>query len=816
MKTYLTLLTLLAAPLSAAEMREVVLGADYRASGFHQLFFGRDYRDLWTTPVKLPVLDLASVGGGLTLVRRVGGQQTKGLALRGADGRAYTFRSVDKDPTAILPPELQGTIADRIVQDQIAAAHPAGPLVAAPLLEAAGVFTVQPQLVVMPDDPRLGEFRAVFAGVPGFIEEYPQAAAPGQPGFRDAAEILSGEDMLKRLRASTETRADEKAFLRARLMDIYLGDWDRHLKQWRWVRLPDQALLQPFPEDRDQAFSRYEGLILSAARPRLYRFVEFDDEYPSIVGLTYNGWDQDRRLLAGLDGPVWEETAADLKRRLTDAVIDGAVARLPTEFQAKDGARLARDLKSRRDRLPEATRRFYRHLSDKVTVPGTDAAEWVEARATGDGDLDVSVSSREGGDPFFRRTFHRRETEEVRLDLRGGDDHVRAQGESDITLKVAGGPGNDVLDGGLADADRRRYEPPPPNPKAPWIPPRDWGRQTLFSPWLNYSPDLGAFVGLNVLTTGFGFRKDPYGDRQSIGLGYATTAKSFRFAYEGDFRRESSRSFWSLEARASGIEILRFYGFGNETEPLDPDNDFFKVEQDLLLFRPSYTWGLGRGWEFSLGPNVQFARTEADPTRLIGQIPPYGTGDFGQVGLRSELRFDTRDLPSAARRGGLLIAGGSYHPAVWDVEEDFGELHGEAAGYLSAVNAPLQPTLALRAAGQKVFGLYPFHEAAYLGGGRSLRGFREQRFAGDASLYGSAELRLYLTRFYLLFPAELGIFGLADGGRVYLENETSDTWHTSFGGGIWFAFLNRANTITVSVAHSRERTALYLHGGFTF
>ena len=54
---------------------------------------------------------------------------------------------------------------DDLVQDGISAAHPFGALVAAPLLDAVGVLHVDPQLRVMPDDPRLGEFRAEFAGM---------------------------------------------------------------------------------------------------------------------------------------------------------------------------------------------------------------------------------------------------------------------------------------------------------------------------------------------------------------------------------------------------------------------------------------------------------------------------------------------------------------------------------------------------------------------------------------------------------------------------------------------------------------------------
>src|SRR6266702_573613 len=243
---------------AGAETRQVVIAPAYQKGAIERCLWGTDYRALWTAPITVEVLDLRTYAGGLKPAFRVGGQETKGLAMKGADGRDYTFRGMDKDPRGILPPDLQGTIAERIVQDQIAAAQPAGPVVVAPLLEAAGV-----------------------------------------------PEIVNGTDMLKRLRESPRTRADTRAFLRARLMDMLVGDWDRHLKQWRWARIPGHALWQPIPEDRDQAFSRYEGLVLAMARPRQPRFVVFGREYPGIVGLTFNGWDQDRRLLAELEKPAW-------------------------------------------------------------------------------------------------------------------------------------------------------------------------------------------------------------------------------------------------------------------------------------------------------------------------------------------------------------------------------------------------------------------------------------------------------------------------------------------------------------------------------
>jgi hemolysin activation/secretion protein len=113
-------------------------------------------------------------------------------------------------------------------------------------------------------------------------------------------------------------------------------------------------------------------------------------------------------------------------------------------------------------------------------------------------------------------------------------------------------------------------------------------------------------------------------------------------------------------------------------------------------------------------------------------------------------------------------------------------------------------------------GTYPFHEAAYVGGGTTVRGFPEHRFAGDAALFGNAEVRARLGRVYALLPTEVGVFGLADVGRVFLSGETSDTWHGAAGGGLWFAFLNRASTLTVAAARSAERTGIYVRAGFAF
>ena len=217
---------------------------------------GADYRNLWKTPFDVEVLNLQSFAGGLTPNFRVGGQQTIGLAMTGNDGKSYTFRGVVKDLSSTLPNDFREYWIDNIVQDQLAAAHPAGPLIVPKLAEAAGVLHTTPKLVLMPDDAALGEFREIFAGLLGTIEEYPTKSSVDYAGFHDAIDIVSTDDLWEKLVSSPHDQVDVEAFLRARLFDYLIGDWDKHARQWRWAKFPGSADWQPIPEDRDQAFSR--------------------------------------------------------------------------------------------------------------------------------------------------------------------------------------------------------------------------------------------------------------------------------------------------------------------------------------------------------------------------------------------------------------------------------------------------------------------------------------------------------------------------------------------------------------------------------
>ena len=343
--------------------------------------------------------------------------------------------------------------------------------------------------------------------------------------------------------------------------------------------------------------------------------------------------------------------------------------------------------------------------------------------------------------------------------------------------------------------------------------PDAWRPQTVPLFGASYSPDIGLLVGAGVSHTRYGFRALPPSTRLVAEAAYATSAATYRIDLAGEFRRPLLPTILYVELRASGLELTRFYGVGNASDGTRPDS-VYRVRQKQLLVAARVGIPLSPRLRLTLGPLLKYAHTPNDPGTLLATTGPYyGTGDFGQIGARGGLELDTRDHTAAPARGLHVSIVGQWYPAIWDAVRPFGSVSAEASTYLSAGD-PATTTLALRAGGAAVSGTVPFQELVFVGGGTTVRGYLEQRFAGRRSAYTNAELRLLAGR---LPFGDLGIFGLVDAGRVWIPGESSDRWHAAAGGGLWLAWLHRRdNTLSIAAARSPERTAIYVRAGFMF
>ena len=305
-------------------------------------------------------------------------------------------------------------------------------------MEATGILHSKHTLVVIPDDPRLGEYREEFAGLVGMLQEHPSEGPDDTPGFAGSRKISGTEKLWEHLEKTPCNRIDDRAYLKAKLMDFLIGDKDRHYGQWRWARFPDGDCFTwiPIPEDRDQAFIDFDGVAMAVARRGLPRQIEFNDAYPSLVGLSTTGWEMDREFLVELDKAAWDSVVTEFRRNLPDPVIEDAVRKLPPPYYKLVGKALTQALKSRRDALSDFASRYYALITREAEIQATDQDEYAHCEHLPSGDLLVRIGLIEGSDgvrkaPYFQRTFHPQETREVRIYLRGGADHaeiVRGQG----------------------------------------------------------------------------------------------------------------------------------------------------------------------------------------------------------------------------------------------------------------------------------------------------------------------------------------------------------------------------------------------------
>ncbi len=829
-------------PQGSADSVIVAAGAHYTAGPMYRAFMGSGHRVLWTTPIRVPVADLSRLGDGGLEARRVGGgMTTRTLHLDGADGRRYVFRSVDKEPADLLE-DFVGTPIEAILRDQISSFHPSGAMVVAPLLDAVGVLHTDPRLVVVPDDPRLGEFRAEFAGMLALFEERPDDAPAGAPGFAGSRQIVQTGRLFEETVESPRHRVASDELLRARLVDLIVGDRDRSANNHLWARFEDGGggfVWRPIPRDRDQAFVQFDGILKGLGRNYEPRLVFWADEYPSIAGLTRNAWDIDRTYLVGTEREEWLATVRQVQSLLTDAVIEEAVRQMPPEHYQLVGEELAGALRSRRDGLPEAAGALYRIVFRYADIQATDEPETATIERRQDGSMRVIVRlTQRPQDTTFVRTFAADETVEVRLYMHGGSDvvNVTGSGPGHIVLRAVGGsgadrfvdasstePGSNVFyDGGdateLSRGPGTRFEARAAERPFSWFDAErtlDWGHTWIPEPRASYDADRGVTLTAGLSFDRHGFLRQPYFARVRLRVGWSFGLQEPFVDYRHHFRDVVAGQDLRMEARWSGVEIIDYYGLGNETTPAGPIS-FHRVPHKQVTLAASMSFGDGERRQVSVGPVLQYLSTDTVGAGThLAATDPYGSGRFGQLGLRATVDFDGRDAAGTPSEGYMIQGGATFFPEYMDVDEgEFGEVHGQAAFYVSPWGR--NPVLALRGYGKKVFGTYPFAEAAYLGGGTTLRGLHEQRLAGDAAVLGSAELRIFLARLLFIVPTDVGVFALTDAGRVFLGGQRSTEWYTSYGGGIWLAPLRRSSTLQLSLARSGTRTAFYAGIGFAF
>lgn len=830
-------------------IKKTSANTDYnKASMFKRIMLGEHYRKEWAKEVDIEILDMDNVAGGLTPIKAGGGLQTRSLRLKGGNGKEYVLRSVNKDPSKAIAQELRGTFAEDVVQDQISSANPYAPMVVAALAEYAGIYHSTPKMVFVPSSKRLGEFAASFEETVCLLEERPSGNEENNPAYGFSKRIVNSEKLFEEIFSDADHQVDEKAFVKARLFDMLIGDWDRHEDQWQWAAFEsnDKTIYRPIPRDRDQAFSQMDGFIpqLATRKWGIRKVQHFDYEIRDVYGLNFNGSHLDRSFTTRLDLRDWIRAAEELQDLLTNDAIAAAFREMPDAIYNISGKETVAKLRQRRDDLQQYAVSYYNFLSEQVNITGTNSKEIFEVNRKSDDLTTVKVykyhKDGERRDILFERTFLNWETKEIRLYGLNGDDAFIVEGEAKkgITIRVIGGKGNDqvtdnsvvkqaghqtkvyddensISDGGKelkqyvsSDSLKNKY-----NRKGFVF---DWLAPTI-NPGFN--PDDGLFLGGGVIFKKQQFGKSPYGYMQTIGANYAFSTGAYSMWYKGIFKEFIGKSDLHLEARYHSPTYTRnFYGLGNETEnDEDADKNYYRVRISEFSFGYSLNRKLGDKHNISFGTTFQSVKVQDNENRFVTSgYSKVDTSVFEREKYtRTQLgyQFNTVNNALYPTKGIKLQTNAACVMNISETEEHYVQLGAEASFY----NTKGRFTLASRTGVVTNLGNeYEFFQANYLGGLTNLRGYRRDRFAGKTSVYQNTELRFVAGQFNAyVMKGMWGLLAFADQGRVWMPDEESDKWHHGYGGGAWFMPFNKM-ALTATYGVSKEDKIVSITAGFLF
>ena len=314
---------------------------------FEKILFGSNYRREWATAVRMPVFDIRKTN--FRIAEMGGGQQTTSLVLMDEKNKEWVLRSVDKNVKV-------DRIKKYIVQDHISGSYPYAGLSMPGIAHAAGVPAGEQYLYFVPDDSAFGKYRSAMANkVFMLVNKQPQE----EKG-------ITTSEMLEKLQADKQYSVDAKEYLKARLIDWLVADWDRHDEQWSWVERKTDSGIEFYvvPQDRDQAFYRSNGLLMKLfGSVFMPHFDKFNNKAKNIKDLSKKSWALDKQLLGSLSKTDWQTVTREFQKNISDSVLESAIRKQPPEIFAIRGNELIEKLKSRRNGLQKQAMKYYSFLS---------------------------------------------------------------------------------------------------------------------------------------------------------------------------------------------------------------------------------------------------------------------------------------------------------------------------------------------------------------------------------------------------------------------------------------------------------------------
>lgn len=832
------IILILPAAVMAQQNDSITLKASerYNKSSFYKLFFGEHYRKEWHTPVKFKIAYLDTLAGGLIPYKAGGGRQSKSLRLHDKNNREYVLRSIDKTFGKALPEIAQGTFIEDVIDDQVTIANPYAAVTIAPLAEAAGILHTKPKIYYIPKQKNLGEFNDSFGDKLYLFEQRPDEDWTTADNFANASNIIGTEKLYEKYLKDADNRIDQKLFLRSRLFDMLIGDWGRHDDQWRWAEFKKDGntLYKPIPRDRDQAYTKFDGILLKILIPAVHakHLQTFNYKIKDLYHYNFTARNLDHFFLNELTLSDWLDIANDIKYRLSDEIIDDAVKQLPPEVYNISGKEIAEKIKARRNDLPKYAGKYFKQVNEMVSIAGSKKKELFKINRLNDTLTEVKVYKiKDTNELVYSRVFNNRQTKELRIFGIDGNDKYVVEGNTrkGIKIRLIGGAdkdiynissnvkssgkqtkiydskGNDIID----DRDTKvNIYTENKMPRFSWE--QYQYKKSGFLPMFFYNNDDRFYVGLSYHRVVSGWQRSPFASSEYIDVKYSLTQKGFSSTYSGTFKKLIGAADLKIYANYDQVRWLNFYGLGNTTPDFkDSSSKYNLTRSEQFKIAPGIEFNSHNRFRFLISPYFSTYTILDDPqnigAKFFSSTDPQYLKTKKYLGLHSEIVYQV------VNDSILPVKGFSILGMLNDVQNINNSKNVFRYGGQLNLYLPLAGKIGLvtKFGAASLTGDPEFYQYNNIGGGQTLRGYERERFHGQTAVYNQNELRFITNIRSKIYNGKIGIFGLADVGRVWIKGENSNKWHPSYGGGILVSPFNKI-TGTAAIAFSPEGYNVHL------
>lgn len=778
---------------------------------FYRKMWGEHYSPLYYTPIEVESVRLGSIYGGLHTPRQA--PYLYGILLESNHSQFYLLKllggitsfSESKFFQNIYNPRVfANTYVGNFIKEAYTIQHPYGFMASDYLAKETGLYSGNPAIYSVLDAKK--DTVADGAGINNRLVSIYQL-----PDLDSKNVITDIDQLLEKLHTDDFSKIDKHQYIRARLFDMLIGDWNKIPENWNWVshQQGDTTVFEPVVLDRSYAFTKADGIAFRQLINMLGLnfIVTYKDEIKDLKNLNKLGYALDMALTNDCDEAIWVEEARFLKDKITDDLIDEAFRTMPSEVQDSISASIKQKLKSRKSNLDITAIDYYRLLQKTPVIAGSHKDQSFVIDRLNSRELNIRIYDAKQDSLIFNRTYNSKDTKEIWIYSLDGHDSFEVKGKSDkgVPIALIGGKGinNYKIErkGNLTiyeGKEQRNYQDSTSSlPKAKIIVPSDESaldydyqklRYTKFSvtPIGVYDSDLGLNLGTSISYTTYGFRRAPFSSQHQLSFDYNSG-----FIYQGIFPDFDAKKSFHLSAfLGSSAYFSNFFGFGNDTDGYkDEKKNYNRVNLKKYAITPGFYYTINKDQELNLSTSFDIYKINDSEKgdRLINKMYPEGNSIYD-----AKYYMDVNAAYVVNKKLSDFFSNFSFslNPG-WVI--NFGDPKKNYAYIKSSLGVNLKLTDRLTFA-TLVKGTalstnkYEFYQAATT----ELRGFRNNRFIGKRSLYQYSDLRFDMGRIRNPFtPLGYGLFVGVDYGRVWYPEEDSKDWHTSYGGGFWLTLFNK-------------------------